>query len=66
MDEADIPSTSAPALEPRAVEAPAPTDAIIETWFVETFHNQGLDAPLFNRYRAAADALKVRLRSTRE
>ncbi len=37
------------------------SDAIVETWFVETFHNIGLDAPAFNRFRSAADDLKRRL-----
>ncbi len=37
------------------------SDAVVETWFVETFHNIGLDAPAFNRFRSAADELKRRL-----
>mgnify|MGYP003465473341 FL=1 len=34
---------------------------IVDAWFVETFHNIGLDTPSFNRFRAAADRLKARL-----
>lgn len=42
--------------------APAPeSDAVVDAWFVETFHNIGLDTPSFNRFRAAADLLKARL-----
>lgn len=37
------------------------SDAIVDAWFVETFHNIGLDTPSFNRFRAAADRLKARL-----
>ncbi len=43
-------------------DAPAaPFDVIVDAWFVETFHNIGLDTPTFNRFRAAADRLKARL-----
>ncbi len=38
------------------------TDALVDSWFVEFFHNRGYDAPLFNHLRAAADDLKSRLR----
>ncbi len=37
------------------------SDAVVDEWFVETFHNIGLDAPAFNRFRSAADELKRRL-----
>jgi len=34
-----------------------------EDWFVETFHNvPGLTTELYNRFRAAADEFKARLR----
>jgi len=37
---------------------PSRFDAVVDRWFVETFHNIGLQTELFNRFRAAADALK--------
>lgn len=63
-------SSSATTLPPEAavelVSAAPATDALVDAWFVETFHNQGFDAPLFNRFRAAADELKRRLRAQKE
>lgn len=41
--------------------APSPMDDLVEAWFVETFHNIGLDAPLYNRFHAAKLTLKTRL-----
>jgi hypothetical protein len=45
---------------------PSANDVLIDAWFVETFHNLGLDTPSFNRFRAAADELKRRLRAGKE
>lgn len=45
---------------------PAPTDALVEQWFVETFHNRGFDVTTFTHFRAAADRLKERLRAAQE
>jgi hypothetical protein len=59
-------TTTMPADASVDVVPPTATDLLVETWFVETFHNQGYDAPLFNRFRAAAEVLKARLRSTKE
>lgn len=56
MDEQlDVPTTAG-----FVYDAP-PSDAVVDAWFVETFHNIGLDAPAFNRFRSAADDLKRRL-----
>jgi aminoglycoside/choline kinase family phosphotransferase len=47
--------------------APAPeavrpaSDALVEEWFVETFHGMDLKVEHYNRFRAAADRLKARL-----
>lgn len=38
-----------------------PTDELVEQWFVETFHNCGLDVTLYNRFAAAKNSLKTRL-----
>jgi len=51
-------------LQPKAavvavVESPG--DKIIEQWFVETFHNRGLDVTLYNHVFAAKEILKTRL-----
>lgn len=43
------------------VAAPRPSDAIVEAWFVETFHNRGLHVEDFNHFRRQVDALKARL-----
>ncbi len=47
------------------VEDPAPasrTDAIVDAWFADTFHNLGLDVELYNRFHAAKEALKAALK----
>lgn len=45
---------------------PAPeTDAVVDGWWAETFCNTGLDAESLNRYRAAADRLKILLAAAR-
>jgi len=45
---------------------PAPTDAIVESWVSQWFHNLGLDTGLQNRIRQAADDLKSRLAGRKE
>jgi hypothetical protein len=40
---------------------PSPVDAIVEEWFVQTFHNRGLDEQLYNLARRQTDVLKARL-----
>jgi hypothetical protein len=56
--------TSLEVLPPPAEPAKAPSDAVVDAWFVETFHNlPGLTTDWFNRFRIAADSLKTRLRA---
>ena len=38
------------------------TDAIIDAWFLETFHGQPLGVELFNRFNVAREQLKDLLR----
>ena len=45
---------------------PSPVDAIVETWFRETFHNRAIDPDETNRLIAAKDRLKVLLRGVKE
>lgn len=45
------------------VPAPAPTDLIVDAWFVETFHNIELPTYFHNRFLEAATRLKARLRA---
>ncbi len=59
MNDESTPMTAPP---PADVCTPSPTDVLVDAWFVDTFHNRGFDAPQFNRFRAAADDLKARLR----
>jgi len=40
---------------------PSATDVLVDEWFIETFHNLGLDVQLYNRFYAAKDSLKARL-----
>jgi hypothetical protein len=56
-------TTSAPTLDVELVPAPAPhpSAAIVDAWFLETFHGLLLSTDLFNRFNAARDALKARL-----
>jgi hypothetical protein len=46
-----------------SVREPSPVDVLVDGWFVETFHNIGLPTPQFNRFSAARDDLKTRLRA---
>ena len=39
------------------------TEREIDAWFFETFHNLPLSTELFNRFNAARDELKRRLRA---
>jgi hypothetical protein len=68
MDTKGSTDTSAARVEPQPVEVapsgpviPPELDALIEEYHVETFHNRGFDAPLYNHFRAATNQLKVRL-----
>jgi len=61
-------SSTAPEHVDLVVAAPArPLDALLEAWFVETFHGiPDLPVHHFNRFRAAADRLKDRLAAAKE
>lgn len=60
-------STAPEHLDLVVVPAPSPTDALVEVWFVETFHGiPDLPVHHFNRFRAAADRLKARLSAAKE
>lgn len=48
---------------PEYVAAPAPFEAIVDAWFVETFHNLALPSDLQNRLADARERLKARLRA---
>ena len=54
-------------IETTTTAAPSPprsaSDDVVDEWFIETFHNIGLDTPLFNRFSAAREMLKARLRA---
>ena len=55
-----------PAAEPSGTIAPGPALAVvvlaeIDRWFIETFHQRGIEVSEFSHYRAQADALKARL-----
>jgi hypothetical protein len=57
-----VSSTAAPDVDLVVVDVPAPTDPVVEAWFVETFHGlPDLSVENFNRFRFAADRLKARL-----
>ena len=45
------------------VAAPSPSDAVVDAWFVGTFHNLALPTELQNRLTAAQDQLKRALRA---
>ncbi len=49
--------------DPAPSTAPEPSKLarIVDAWFVQHFHNRGLDTPEFNRLSAARDELKARL-----
>ena len=61
MDESRTTTTN-----PAVQIVPAPTDAIVESWVSQWFHNLGLDTSLQNRIRQAADDLKSRLAGRKE
>lgn len=62
-DRPPVASTTLPPGAAASFSEPTATDAMVEAWFVETFHNLGLPGELFNRFRRAADDLKARLRA---
>ena len=35
------------------------TDAVVDRWFADTFHNLGLEVELYNRFFAAKESLKA-------
>jgi hypothetical protein len=48
------------------ITAPAdPVAAVIDLWFIDTFHNRGLTGPEYNRLLAAVADLKNRVAATR-
>ncbi len=48
---------------PGAAEPDLATDALIEEWFIHTFHNIGLGTEAYNRFYRAKDELKARIRA---
>lgn len=63
----DATSSTAPDVDAVIVEEPAPTDGLVDAWFVETFHGvPDLGVEHYNRFRTAADRLKGRLRAAKE
>lgn len=61
--EAPSVTTTTATLDVELVPAPAPhpSAAIVDAWFLETFHGLPLSTDLFNRFNAARDVLKARL-----
>lgn len=60
-------TTAPPDLDLDLVQPPRPLDALVEAWFVETFHGiPDLPVHHFNRFRDAADRLKDRLSAAKE
>jgi hypothetical protein len=60
-------TTAPPDIDPVVVQTPRPLDAVVEAWFVETFHGiPDLPVHHFNRFRSAADRLKDRLSAAKE
>jgi hypothetical protein len=58
----EIESAAAEPLAAAPVSAPSDADALVDLWFIETFHNQGfITTPQFNRLYAAKENLKERL-----
>jgi hypothetical protein len=62
-----VTDTTDPAIEIVAepIAASPATHAIVERWWEETFCNIGLDTQLYNRFRAAADRLKILIAAVR-
>jgi len=55
-----------PSTATATTDAPeSPTDATIELWFRETFHNRAIDNNEINRLTAAKDRLKALVRGSR-
>jgi hypothetical protein len=57
----EIESAAAEPLAAAPVSAPSDAAALVDLWFIETFHNQGFHTPQFNRLYAAKENLKERL-----
>jgi hypothetical protein len=59
MNEDTLPDTDAGEVAP----APSPADAVIDKWFVETFHNSitSRNTEIFNYCQSAKEDLKRRL-----
>jgi hypothetical protein len=51
-----------PAVAPAAEPAPPASDAIVESWFQDAFHNRAIETSEYNRIFAAKEDLKARLR----
>ena len=45
---------------------PNVADAMVDHWFIETFHNRAIAPDEFNRLTAAKDRLKTLLRGVKE
>lgn len=58
-------STTSTTEAPAAYVTETATDSIVDRWFVETFHNRGIDPHETNRLIAAKDRLKVLLNGVR-
>lgn len=56
----DTTTTASPDIE--IVVVPARADRIVDHWFTDTFHNIGIDPQLYQRFTAAREDLKRRLK----
>jgi hypothetical protein len=57
---------AAPASAPAAEPASPVSDAIVESWFHDVFHNRAIETSEYNRIFAAKEELKTRLRDGAE
>lgn len=65
VDEAGNELDVRPAPPLYALDAPPPpplSDALVDAWFAETFHNLALPTDLYSRFYAAKERLKAQLR----
>jgi hypothetical protein len=64
-DDSHPSTTTATTDAPLEITLESPTDATIELWFRETFHNRAIDNDEINRLTAAKDRLKALVRGSR-